>query len=694
MKKLLLSGLALAVAGFGIAEVAYAHGGQYRGPGDTVPPNPGGRGGRTPGPSGPSTPGPGGPSTPGPGGPGTPGPTGPGTGGPGGAGPAGGPTTGGVSVEPDLDQWEFWWEFNKDPFIKLREAIQKGGVVSESDEFYLGTGTQRVAEDTQKPTDAQKLDVLQKLHKALESTDQNDIVSSCMVGMAKIGMNTDQINILDAFKKRLTDGNQEIRETAAVAMGISQMTEAVPMLSELAKDSEAGRKLCTRDTVDPRTRSFAIYGLGLIGYATADHAIKNTIFATLKDLLENDKSPERDIRVAAINAVALLRPNHASEDGKKLLFGALDALDAYWAQDLGPSHQLVQSHVPPAIAKLFEGADLTDEELGKRLDAYKKSWLLEMQGKSKLKRTQNDMERSVIVALGRTGLPVDGDKDDPKLDAEILKELDKKSAEGSDSQSRYFAMMAMGQMGGAEARTKLLKILREGKKALERPWAAISLGVMAHFQMEEAKLNAQVDQLVGKELMRQFDEAKTPSTIAAMAIGLGLVKYSDAGPTLIQLLDKYKNQDELAGYLCIGMALMGYKDSIDEIQDVVRTSTRRGERLRQAAIALGKLGDKDAATTLITMLTEDESGAPDLARMSAIASALGFIGDRRSIDPLVKLLFDTKLTNLSRAFAAVALGGIADKELLPWNSKIAVNMNYRASVETLTNQAVGILDIL
>jgi hypothetical protein len=58
------------------------------------------------------------------------------------------------------------------------------------------------------------------------------------------------------------------------------------------------------------------------------------------------------------------------------------------------------------------------------------------------------------------------------------------------------------------------------------------------------------------------------------------------------------------------------------------------------------------------------------------------------------MLFDTQLGALSRAFAAVALGGIADKEPLPWNSRIAVNINYRASVETLTNQSTGILDIL
>ena len=77
-----------------------------------------------------------------------------------------------------------------------------------------------------------------------------------------------------------------------------------------------------------------------------------------------------------------------------------------------------------------------------------------------------------------------------------------------------------------------------------------------------------------------------------------------------------------------------------------------------------------------------------------IASALGFIGDRRTISPLVKMLFNPELTEISRAFAAVALGGVADKEPLPWNSKIGTDMNYRAAVETLTNQVNGILDIL
>ena len=53
------------------------------------------------------------------------------------------------------------------------------------------------------------------------------------------------------------------------------------------------------------------------------------------------------------------------------------------------------------------------------------------------------------------------------------------------------------------------------------------------------------------------------------------------------------------------------------------------------------------------------------------------------------------ITESARGFAAVALGIVADKERMPWNSKISTNIDYRASTVTLTTQeATGILDIL
>jgi len=82
-------------------------------------------------------------------------------------------------------------------------------------------------------------------------------------------------------------------------------------------------------------------------------------------------------------------------------------------------------------------------------------------------------------------------------------------------------------------------------------------------------------------------------------------------------------------------------------------------------------------------------------REAAISFLLGFIGDYRSIDPLVEMLRSKTLTASARGFAAVALGMVADKETLLWNSKISTDIDYRANTTTLTSpEATGILDIL
>ena len=86
--------------------------------------------------------------------------------------------------------------------------------------------------------------------------------------------------------------------------------------------------------------------------------------------------------------------------------------------------------------------------------------------------------------------------------------------------------------------------------------------------------------------------------------------------------------------------------------------------------------------------------AHSLAAQSAIASALGYTGDQRSVAPLLELLNSRTVTAKARAFAAVALGNVADKGLLPWNAKIGLGLNYRAAPATLTDPSgAGILDL-
>ena len=125
-------------------------------------------------------------------------------------------------------------------------------------------------------------------------------------------------------------------------------------------------------------------------------------------------------------------------------------------------------------------------------------------------------------------------------------------------------------------------------------------------------------------------------------------------------------------------------------QDIVKKSKYNPDLLKSAAIALGLLGDKQLVPDLVGMLKT----ATGLSSQAAISSALGFIGDSRSVEPLIELMKNQEVTALARAFGAVALGIIADKEPFPWNSKIGVNSNYRANTPSLTDQKGGILDIL
>jgi HEAT repeat protein len=688
MKKLVLAGLTCASLMALLPETGLAHGGQYRGPGDVTPPNPGGGRGSG-GPSGPTTGGPAGPSTPGPGGPATPGPAGPATGGPAAPAAGGGPRTGGrgITLEDDLTRWEFWWEINKDPFIRLKDAIHKGGIMTGSDEFFLGATKQVAAKDTLKPTEDDILkEILPALKKAIDSTEQRDIAGSCMIAMAKTGKEpAGDWKLLDVFAERLKKNDQEIREVAALAVGIAAINkdENVDLLKNLALDTDLGRKACARSEVDERTRSFAAYGLGLLAYATPAVEGKAKMFETLKTLVNDDKLSSRNIKVAAINAIGLLNVKDSSEAEKALIEDALKCLEGYYMKSLGAGEQLLQSHVPTAIAKLI-GRD------HQRSAEFKKLFAQDLEGKGKVKRSSNDITRSCALALGQMCKPYEDDK--PEGDGDCCKALLNQFHEHKDHQTKYFCGLALGQIGGKLNKDILIKEFDKARD-LQKPWLALAMGVYAFKKADAARVAGTTF-----EPEKQFNDAlkaaleeRNPSALSGIAIGLGLCKASEYADDVRALLLRHQKDDERAGYLCIALALMDDQNSKQDIRQIVDASVRRPELLKQAAIALGKLGDKSVADQLLKLLAEDDK---NLAKLSAIASAIGFIGDRRSIDPLKKILFDEQLQELSRAFAAVALGGVADKEPLPWNSKIGQNINYRASVETLTNKQTGILDIL
>jgi HEAT repeat protein len=112
--------------------------------------------------------------------------------------------------------------------------------------------------------------------------------------------------------------------------------------------------------------------------------------------------------------------------------------------------------------------------------------------------------------------------------------------------------------------------------------------------------------------------------------------------------------------------------------------------LQQAAVGLAMTGDRSANERIIAQMKETQS----VAVLAALANAIGRTGDRRAIDPLIEMTRNEELTKLARAFVAAALGGIGDRSPLPWNLPLSRDANYAEPVDTLSNGATGVLDIL
>ncbi|MCR9247047.1 MAG: HEAT repeat domain-containing protein [bacterium] len=563
----------------------------------------------------------------------------------------------------------------------LRQAVHDGSVQTGSDDFYLGK--RKNARNSLAPSAGQITSEIQPaLKRALDDTLERDfdIISSSLIALAKIGKDHKDFRLVDVFRERLDASNQEIRETAAIALGIagptSRASAQLDLLVSLLRDDEAGRKASGDRAVNERTRAFAAFGLGLAAHATADVKVKARALAEFERFLGPDRRSSRNLVVAAIQGISLLRldPKQPAEDAVREQ--ALATLTKYYGRDLGVGRQLLQAHCPTAIAKLIDRDD-------RRAGEFRTLFARGLAGKhAGRKRAAPDVRRSCALALGRLVRP---------SDTELLRLLQQQAIDDKDAQTRSFCVLALGQIGGPDTRKILLQRLGKAR-TLDKSWVALALGVHAfHAYAAADDGNKEVDRVLGGMLRDEFATAKNPDLKGALAIALGLTKYTDAAPVLEDVLLGSVAKEELAGYLCIGLALMNADEAQDSIREVVQSSTRRPTLLQQAAVALGRLGDKDAADELVRLLQDSSS---NLAQLAAISTGLAFIGDRRSVQPLVAMLDDPELAQLPRAFAAVALGGIADKEPLPWNSKIAVDTNYRATTETLTNQVSGILDIL
>ena len=389
---------ALVTAGLALSPTGASHGGVYRGPASSFPPTAGPIGT----PATPPPPVPGAPTTP--------------------QGQGGGSGAG-----QDATSWARWWRFNQDRYLNLKHAIWDTGTVTGSDGFFLGRGQRPVAPVTLRPTEEDlQTRVVPQLLRLLRNERSNDIATAAMVALAKVGSGADGVSgprIEAALRARLADKNQEIAETAAVALGILGHESSAFLLADLLGNTASGQELVGSREVDYRTRAFAAYGLGLIAGASEREDVRRFVVQKLVRAYEKNDTASEDVPVAAVIALGLVPLAIADEPRAAAPSPAPPAptssrqgqvlylLDLFADDDADP---LVRGHVPVSLARLMPGLSESWRErvvrsLVQALGPHNREW--------------DEVEEGAVQALG---LLVDGDAEPTDvLGRETLFRLDR-----------------------------------------------------------------------------------------------------------------------------------------------------------------------------------------------------------------------------------------------------------------------------
>jgi len=692
---------------------ASAHGGVFNppgwsGPGDTTGGGGGGKGsgggGAAPGP-GPSTPGgvPGGvpssPSTPvpGPGGP----PTSPSSPGAAPGPPKVAPGTPGGSLELldaiSLESWALWWELSRDPWLDVRP----GGLGVDGDE-------RSSADAGRRPTPAVVFgQVVPALVGIVKGDESAEVTAAALLALARIGQDREREGregYLPLFLEHVGAANSEVAESALIGLGVLGDPAGLPLLAEIVSNEKE----------PARRRAIAALALGL-GAERAEHedGRRFAVGVLTRVLDEGEPAELHAACVAALGVgggVARDPARHAAAAGLKRrdtpiasadLQRVVERLREVLADDKRPN--LVRAQAPIALARLVGDApdDLRAAVVGE-LTALVKPRV----------KAAREVQRAATIALGFAASAGDGDADRAARSA--------LAAFGADARDGYAARRAWIALARASARPAprqlpggdpvsratptddeiraaeedvlaatrrtLLRALSRARSQDEQ-WLALAVGVLERGALERGAEPSSDARAALRELLAG---ARGAAETAAFAVALGLAEDPDAGELLAETLAETKTESPRDA-LSLALGMIGAREHSGLLLRQIRGATYRPRLLSEAAIGLGLMRDARAVDALCEGLREARS----LASQAAYAAALGKVGDARAVEPLLDMLGEQGRTDRARAFAAAALGGVADRDPLPWNTRMKLGVDPSALPSVLFDGAgFGVLNLL
>lgn len=374
----------------------------------------------------------------------------------------------------------------------------------------------------------------------------------------------------------LADGSREVRLLALLALGSGGNAAHAHVLASQARDTQPGETLAV-----------TLAGMSLL----ADGPVRRSLLSALRQGLL-DARPS----VHAAAALALAGADAATRRA---------AARAVLQQASAPSQR--------AAAALLLGPDAGDDDVA-ALTALANDKSL-------------DVRRSAALALGRS------------RHALALPALQSAFELEHENVTQALQLLAIGDHGGAAARSFLLAVLVDGQKPL-RAHAALALGLWGR------------DRDAGdlpKHVVAAFDGERNRDQRGAYLLALGLLRHTPSRDLMMAELRSNANSST-RGAAAAALGLLADRAALPALVDALAGDSCPWVR-QQAARALPGLGD-GAVPVLIRTMREDK----DALVQSAAAVALGGLADARAAAALLAFAADDSVPAAARAGAAQGLG--------------------------------------
>jgi HEAT repeat protein len=560
----------------------------------------------------------------------------PGGGGPSGPAPGGaGSGRGRAAAFDGRRLWNWWWEYNKDRF--LARATVPGAVNFGSAHYWFGSGSKNPPRQIVPVSELSKsTEIFPALLKALEDSDLAVRTEACIalgrlghVPRAKEDNTTGQSDNLvvraltNLLAKRPTaKTTEELRYSAILGLGICGDPDGCLHLV---------RHVLTSTTPETE-KAYVLIALGL-----ARH--KESIPVIVDRLPRDGRRKPRESGIAAIHALGLMGPD-AVEDLKKV--GAIKALVAL-ANPRGSQDAVVMQAVT-ALGRLKTGFKTVRKAFGSR---------------------SKDVQYNAVLAMANYG-----GLETTKDTTDAVKFLMTKAFKAGEGQIKNFSVFAAGEMASrldpnCKTRTRIVKHLRsllEKNDIYLQSCAAVACGV--------ANDRGSADAMVAL-----LNESKDTHVLAAVCIGLGLLRHTPAVPTIhdkVMLQSKWEADGR--GDAAVGLALSG---DTNRVEDLVKFHNRRGLNIRikrHTPLAIGVLGGKDEVEGLIEMFSKPLGTKAEITNASSAVLALSFLRDQSQVVTLLDL--SKNRSAQVRGMAVIALGRIGARDRVDPLTRCFENMSH------------------